>query len=143
MDGRNAPGIWLEALAALPKNLAAAGLRPAGACSRQNSGHALYVADAPAIYSKRRRKDAGPVLRCLPDTRAPLSGRAGAGTLDTPLAARAAKALQTHADALAVILADFPDEGVRKGLALSYDQLQAGESDWWGWLDSLAAARCR
>jgi hypothetical protein len=143
MDGQDAPGIWRDVLAALPKKLAAAGSRPPRVCSRQNSEHALYVADAPAIYSKRRRKDAGRTLRRLSDTCAPRAGKAGAGTQDPPMAVRAAKALQTHADALAVILADFPEQGVRRGLALAYDQLRTGESDCWAWLDALAAARRR
>jgi hypothetical protein len=143
MDGWDVPRIWREAVAVLPKKLAVAGPRPASACSGQISGPASYVADALTIYSKRRRQNAGLVLRRLSDTRALRAERAGAGALDTPLAVRAGQALQTHADALAVILADFADEGACLRLALAYDQLQAGESDWWGWLDALAAARCR
>jgi hypothetical protein len=141
MDGRDAPGIWRDVLAALPKKLAAARPRPGDVLAPPACGPAPYVAAQPPVYSKRRRQNAGLVLRRLEDTHATKPGSARHGMLQTPQAARAEQALETHAAALAPILADLPDEGARRGLVLAYDRLQSGESDWWGWLDALQAAR--
>jgi hypothetical protein len=141
MDGRDTLGIWRDALAALPKKLAAAGPRPANVRAASACGLAPYVAAQPPVYSKRRRQNAGLVLRRFEDTDAAQPGSARKSMLQAPQAARAAQALETHAAALSPILAGFPDEGARRGLALAYDRLQSGQSDWWGWLDALQAAR--
>jgi hypothetical protein len=141
MDGRDAPGIWHEALAALPKRLAAAGPRPGDVLAAPACEPAPYLAAQPPVYSKRRRQNAGLVLRRLEDPRVAKPERGRQGMLQAPQAERAAHALETHAAALSAILAGFPDEGTRRGLALAYDRLQSGQSDWWGWLDALQAAR--
>jgi hypothetical protein len=142
MDGRDAPGIWRDTLAALLKKLAAAGPRPAIGLAAPTCGPAPYAAAQPPVYSKRRQANAGLVLRRLEDTDAGKPGSAGKSMLQTPEAARAAQALETHAAALSPILGGLPDEGARRGLALAFDRLQSGQSDWWGWLDALQAARC-
>jgi hypothetical protein len=143
MDGRDAPAIWRDALTALPKKVAVAGPRLDSALAVPACGPAPYVAAQPPVYSKRSQANAGLVLRRPEDTHAGKRESARHRILEMPQAVRAAQALETHAAALSPILAGFPDEGTRRGLALAYDRLQSGQSDWWGWLDALQAARHR